>query len=300
MLLSNAILHVGMVPVWYSIFILCRDRSACLFRTVAPLILGIVVFVAILSPHQLHLSSLWASLPGANIFRHPFRALPAFLVLVMVLFLVLAAATRVPGKRSLQALLVAASVAGGIFAVGGEFWRGVTQKSTDNWFWLTAPFSDTESWDPATLEKMRNAGNVLSLCQNGTLYFAKPRLFFHGNLGAQYRVPCLSIYMFAATMHGSRGNRNALSRGGAGLGQGQEFLDISLARPPKHAMRWKTGSVPKIWLNWQPRPMLASSWWKELGKSLWRISKVPATWKRLAATPYVVAFVRDVPTTGER
>jgi hypothetical protein len=299
-LLSNAILHVGMVPVWYSVFILCRDRSASLFRTVAPLIVGIVVFVAILSPHQLHLSSLWASLPGANIFRHPFRSLPAFLVLVMVLFLVLAAATRAPGKRSLQALLVVACVAGGIFAVGGEFWRGVTQKSTDNWFWLTAPFSDTESWDPATLERMRRAGNVLSLCENGTLYFAKPRLFFHGNLGAQYRVPCLSIYMFGQQCTA----REEIGMHYRGVVQdwdkAKDFLSISLARPSTHAMRWENGIGPQSLAELAAKTYVGVVVVERAWKDPMTYFQSSATWKRLAETPYVVAFVRNAPRNGER
>ncbi len=80
----------------------------------------------------------------------------------------------------------------------------------------------------------------------------------------------------------------------------KNFLDISLARPPKLAMRWENGIGPQNLAELAAKTYVGVVVVERAWKEPMTYFQSSATWRRLAATPYVAAFVRDVPTTGER
>ncbi|MFH0821840.1 MAG: hypothetical protein V2B18_03755, partial [Pseudomonadota bacterium] len=196
-LLGNIIVSFGAVPAWFVTVALLKDPGLVLNRTVAPLIIGCAVFVIILSPQEFGLAAAMSEMPLLNAFRFPFRAVPAFVVLFVFLFLRLATLTQAPSSRPYRMCLVILCIGASVISLGHEVQTFHSKGYLQSWFRNGRFFDDRESWSPSTLETLRGPGYLLGLCRSSDLYDRKPRLFFHGNLGALYRVRTLGLYLLA-------------------------------------------------------------------------------------------------------
>ena len=87
---SNAILMCGVVPAWYILATLFRKPTIFLRPRVIVLLVGVALFLVIMSPDAFDLSFFFAQTPVLNVFRWPFRAITAFHMLLIVLFVSLA------------------------------------------------------------------------------------------------------------------------------------------------------------------------------------------------------------------
>jgi hypothetical protein len=210
--LSNVLLSCGIVPVWLGLYWLVRRPAWLLKRPVQVLFAGIIVFVLIMSPGPFNLAPVFAKIPILNGFRWPFRAIPAFHMLVVVLFLTLA--TRDVEKSVRSMMWPLALVCTLFLGFGGLVYesRVESKNPAASWYDVTPKLDDKESWSEATLTAMRKDGCVMSFSRPYS-YWKKPRLFLLGNL-----------------VNWERGKR---------------FLDLSSKEPVPSHDPWENGTGPK-------------------------------------------------------
>lgn len=243
---TNFPMFCGAVPVWFILgMLIVRPRLAAQ-PGIASLLVGLFLFVLVLSPAAFGLPGFFARTPVLNYFREPFRALTAFHVLVVFLFLAVATRSEGIGKRSLGALLVGICLAASLLALVREVNLAEPGFRIISWFATNRYFEDPEAWDERTLARLRSAGYVMNLCRMEPrgVWFEKPRLYFTGALGAQFRVRTLHRYVFAGQAEPYR----LLGMQSTGLTSNwpavKDFLDASALSPPSGRVTWKNGIGP--------------------------------------------------------
>jgi hypothetical protein len=192
---TNLLMACGAVPAWYMVVDVLRRPRGYANLSCALLALGLLVMVVVLSPGTFHLQHFFAQLPVVNAFRWPFRALPAFHVLLVASF-AQASRSRSPAlavrwQRLLPALVIACSTV--VFAQ--DLALRDARQPVRSWFSAAPRFDDPESWSAPTLQLLRAAGNVANACHDEVTFYRKPRLFFYGTLGAQYGVRTVHVYV---------------------------------------------------------------------------------------------------------
>lgn len=194
-LISNGVIHMGLVPSWFVLIAFCRNPSLLLRAHILVQVVGLLFFVIVMSPSDLYLDNFFSSTPVLNTFRYPFRALPAFQVLLVYLFMDTATEFLLARKRLWGEVMVIITVVSGLHMIGFELRKENQLDVIRGWFGQTATFRDQESWKSATLDYLRRCGFVAVLADTRRGYFNKPRLFFHGNLGAQFGIKTVGSYM---------------------------------------------------------------------------------------------------------
>ncbi len=208
---TNIVLMCGFIPAWYLLAALFRKPALFLRPANAVLAAGILVFVVILSPGALSLADGLARIPLVNAFRWPFRGLPAFHVLGVFFFIVAARELDQQIHRLTALAIGGLAAAMTIAALGHEVNLLTIRNPRLNWFqevmlvrdrtpvtsWyhITPHLDDPEVWDEPTLDRLRRSGFVLNICRSEVPFHAKPRLFFYGNMGAQFKVHTVHLYV---------------------------------------------------------------------------------------------------------
>jgi hypothetical protein len=210
-LASNLLLSCGVVPGWYIVFAIFRKPRLFIDARRVTLLLGIVVFVLIMSPDSFGLIHFFADTPVLNVFRWPFRAIPAFHVLIVLLFMSVAAELDPSLARLRQALVVVVCVGCSLIAIGHELSLMKVRRSGMSWYdelaatakvspvisWyhMTPRLDDPETWDEFVLDGLKHAGYVVNVCRSDIPFHRKPRLFFYGNMGAEFGIHTVHLYV---------------------------------------------------------------------------------------------------------
>ncbi len=192
--ITNILMMAGIAPAWYLLAkLLCAPR-VFVTKTIMPILIGLGVLVIFLSPHVFGLADFFANVPVINDFRWPFRGIPAFHTLFILLFLLIALeeSTLTPKKQALIPALCALTC---IVALGIEFNRAYTPSSmVRSWYNAAPRLDDKETWKASTLDALRSSGYVINVCRSEAFFHQKPRIFIYGNMGAQMRIPTVHLY----------------------------------------------------------------------------------------------------------
>lgn len=246
-LMTNFLLGAGAVPVWLVLARLFQKPSAFIDRGVLPLAAGVILSMLMLSPHFFRLDKLFSELPILNAFRFPVRGIPALQVLLAGLFLVLVTKMRLLNGLFLKGFLLVSCVGFGVFGLMHELSLSKESKAELSWFNLMAEsrYDDPHEWDQVTIQQLQSGGYLLSLCKSREVYNSKPRIFFHGNLGAQYKVRTVGNYVLAAQCPA----RIELSMNNVGRvmnwQRARDFLALSPSTPLPEKVIWDNGIGPE-------------------------------------------------------
>ena len=244
---TNFVMFCGGVAPWFVVVLLAM-RPALLFeRRTAVLLLGILLFVPVLSPAAFGLSSFFARTPVLDLFRWPFRGIPAFHVLLVFLFLTMTMSVQAPLSRLVQAGLVVVCFAVGVYAVGYEFQLARPGLATDCWFTTDRYYDDPETWSPSSLARLERGGYLLSIARLdiSSAWFEKPRLFFIGNLGAQFRVHTVHRYILAAQSPAYKQVGMYYDGLVYKWEAARRFIESSLPQPGAENVVWENGIGPR-------------------------------------------------------
>lgn len=244
---TNFLLFCGLIPAWYLVFAVIRKPALLARRPHLCLLGGLAVLVLLLSPAALGLSGIFSQLPAFNVFRWPFRGIPAFDVLCIFLFLAISKEIRFPEHPMAGAVLVFISFLAGVLTVSNEFRIAEPGHDRISWFVTNRYYEDPEKWDEKSLEKLRSSGYVVTLSRRAVsgVFFEKPRLFFTGNLGAQFKVPTVHRYLFGAQAEPYRELGMHYSGQNDNLTAVRRFVEISLPKRPDMPFRWDNGIGPE-------------------------------------------------------
>lgn len=249
---TNLLLFCGGVPAWFILVAAVRKGSVFVTSRALCLILGAVLFVPLLSPGALELDQFLAQTPLFRLFRWPFRGLPAFHVLTILIFLVVAAELGFPRKKYLQASLVAVCLAFALVAVFQEYRLAIPSREGKrvqvvSWFVTNHFYDDPEGWDESTLSRLRSCGYVMNLATRSLpfTYWRKPRLFFTGDLGAQFKIPTVHRYIFAAQSKAYRQIGMEFSGLIYHWPAAKSFIESSAKECPQGHQDWENGIGPR-------------------------------------------------------
>jgi hypothetical protein len=194
-LLSSGILSSGFVPAWFLIFVLVREPLTFTAPRILVLIAGLAVLLPILSPAAFGLSKIFSETPVLNFFRWPFRGLPVFHILLVIVFLILVRESAIRPSRCWKIIIVSVCLCGGLLTVFHEWHLFTSRSPVLSWFRATPLLNDPETWQDSTLRLLQRSGYVANLCSSEIPFHQKPRLFFYGNLGVDYKIPTVHMYM---------------------------------------------------------------------------------------------------------
>lgn len=244
LILTNVLVSAGIVPAWYILVQTCRYPSLIKDRRIAIYLGGLLLFVVVLSPPLFGLGTILCDVPVFNAFRFPYRALPAFHVLLITLFAVVVARREIPHRSTVQALLVLVCIAGSVAALAYEYKLSQEQGTVRSWARIAPRFGQTSQWDEQTLDRLRRSGYVLSVCRRKP-YFARFRYYFHGNLGAQYKVHTVGNYILWPP--GPAGKEAGINyRGRVVIWPRARQLVVRSSPEPLHGpITWDNGIGPK-------------------------------------------------------
>jgi hypothetical protein len=239
----------GIVPAWGVTLTLFKKPKLLKNKRMIVLMVGLALFVILLSPFAFGLEKVFLRAPVISVFYFPFRGIPAFHVLIIVLFVTLSKRInyQVRVRRQLAIL--------GLCLIGsGAFFYSETSISAlsglQSWYRINTASGDGEELKPDTLNILRKSWYVLNLVQDGgsrdnAAYMTKPRLFLSGNMGTQYGVRTVHHYMTAIpdpaykalgmNYHGEIHNFEAVKR----------FLEVSPRRRPHEELSWDDGMAPR-------------------------------------------------------
>jgi len=248
-LLTNNVLFVGIVPVWYVALSFVRHPSFLLRPVIFIHLTGTLLFIILMSPGTFGLTTFFSQMPVLNSFRFPMRALPAFQLVLVCLFMTTVRLTPTGGRRLFLALLPVVVIGASLQMLGEEARRNISLDSEGSWYKVAPDFRDKESWKESTMDQLRKSGFVAIFCRQepsylDELYSRKPGIFFHGNLGAQYAVRTVGSYMMGHTCNAYRQ---------AGMDYRGRFIDwppakniilVSPRRSLDGEIRWDSGIGP--------------------------------------------------------
>ncbi|MBI5568883.1 MAG: hypothetical protein HY914_02970 [Desulfomonile tiedjei] len=247
MLLTNFMLFCGGVPAWFALVGFVRRPDLLKQAGMVVLLAGVGLFVLVLSPASFGLSDFFAETPVLTLFKWPFRGVPAFHVLLVVIFVRLTKELHFPRSHGAGMLLVAACLVMSVYSVTNEFQLTRGADLTTSSFATNRIHDDQETWKRSTIDRLRSGGYLMNVSQRQVrgIFWEKPRLFFAGNLGAQYKVPTVHRFLMGSQspayeqlgMHymGQTGDFEAV----------KAFLSASLQAPPPAEPRWENGIGPK-------------------------------------------------------
>jgi len=243
MLLTNMIVFAGGIPAWYLVIRAAREPSLLLRMGTAPLIVGMIIFLLLMSPYPFGLSTFFSAAPIFNMFRSSLRAIPGLQMLIIVLFVYIAAGARHQVNRWVQVLAVVGCLVAGTVPLVGEVILHSAHKDLRSWFDIMPFFEDKETWSEATLKNLRNGGYVLAVAHLKP-YYAKPRLFFHGNLGLQDRVKIVGSYQHAV---GPASQEAGLDFRGRveNWDKAVKLIENSRTTPTDRQVTWDNGIAPR-------------------------------------------------------
>jgi hypothetical protein len=259
-LASNLLLSCGVVPAWYILLAIFRKPRLFIDARHVPLVLGIVVLAVVMSPNSFGLIHFFADTPILNVFRWPFRAIPAFHVLIVLLFMSLAAELDPSPARLRQIVVVLVCVGCSLIAVGHELslmkvrdsgmsWYEELAAATKmspvvSWYHMTPRLDDSETWDRKDFEALKNAGYVVNVCRSEIPFHRKPRLFFYGNLGAEFGVRTVHLYVVPFPVAYSK--LGMTSKGCITDWQGvKELIENGPQKPLPQGVAWNVFMGPK-------------------------------------------------------
>jgi hypothetical protein len=244
---SGLLLSVGVVPCWFIVLQIIAHPSCLFRRQIYVLIIGLAVLVTLLSPQILPWSSTLPQLPILEWFRWPFRGIPAFHILLIVLFLSLSAMNTIQRRMRVNIALVVMCLGFSLFALGHDYLlaRG-KQTSVSSWLAVCPDFSDSQGrWTKSTLDLLMDSGYVMSLCKSWSTYFTYPEPFFHGNLGAFYKVPTVGSYLYGHVSNSAFRELGMTYRGFVtNWDKAKQFIELSPKKPPKNIVRWDNNIGP--------------------------------------------------------
>ncbi len=208
---TNLPLMCGLVPAWYLLFALFRKPGLFLKPAYLTLVGGILIFVIVLSPGSLNVADFFAGVPLISAYRWTFRGIPAFHALIIYLFIITAQRLNLHIPRLTAIIIAGAAAAVTIFSLGYETliltrrspaftWHqeiAIAQERSPitSWYHITPHLDDPEIWNEATMQQLQSSGFVLNICRSEAPFHAKPRLFFYGNMGAQFKVHTVHLYV---------------------------------------------------------------------------------------------------------
>jgi hypothetical protein len=244
---SNFPLSFGAIPAWFILFVFIRKPSLLRAPTIIPLIAGTVLFVVLMSPHELGLSEVFHDTPLLNQFYYPFRAIPAFHVVLLFLFLTMVMTLKNSVNQVLQVFLVVATVFCLLFPLYYDVTLVHAKEKVSSWFRTNDFFSNRAQLKDSSLEKLRRAGYVLSLSRpnDSGPYRWFPALFLHGNMGPQFGISTVHLYIPGYFPQAYR------HLGMNGRGQmldwlkAKRLIEQSPRRPLTEVQQWENGIGPK-------------------------------------------------------
>ncbi|MBM4319954.1 MAG: hypothetical protein FJ125_08320 [Deltaproteobacteria bacterium] len=187
-------LTIGIVPPWYLLITLIRKPRLLARPKILLLLIGLLLMVVVLSPGAFGLQGFFAAIPLLNAFRWPFRAIPAFHLLLLVLFLCVVVEEKAAPGRLARLLLLVTCVGGSLVSIGHDLALAAEPSRVASWYRAAPMLDDPESWSPPAMERLRKAGFVANVCGHDGRIHMKPRLFFYGNMGAMFGVRTLHLY----------------------------------------------------------------------------------------------------------
>lgn len=291
---TNFLLFCGLIPAWYIVVAVFRKPAILRRGPLLCLVGGIVIFVPLLSPDALGLSRYLSQIPGLNAFKWPFRGIPAFDVLLVFLFLAAAKELRVPSNPLSGALLVFVCFMAGVLTVSNELRIAAPGYDQISWFVTNRYYEDPESWDRRALEKLRSSGYVVTLSRREVrgVFFEKPRLYFAGNLGAQFQVPTVHRYLFGAQAEPYRELGMHYSGQNNDLEAVKRFLASSLKSPPEIRPRWENGIGPKDLKELAAKTYVGAAIVETSFKKPMDYFLSSPQWRLLESRPAASAFIR--------
>ena len=243
---TNYLFFCGGVVPWFIVAALVARPALLREGKNVAMLFAVFFFVPLLSPAALGLADFFSGTPVLELFRWPYRAIPAFHLLLVFFFLTLTLTIDFPRTKAIQLFLVLICFAAGVYAVTREFQLARPGLATDCWFTTNRYFEDHESWSKSTLERLRGNGYLMTLSRLhvDSPWFEKPRLFFTRNLGLQLGVRTVHRYGVTAS--------NAYKQAGMyydGLTFDWEavkrFIESSRKTPSLVEERWVNGIGPR-------------------------------------------------------
>jgi hypothetical protein len=290
--MSNLALSVGLVPAWFVVIKGALKPSALWRRDMAVLAAGLCVFVAILSPELIPGITALYQMPLFHWFRWPVRAFPAFHFLLIFLFLSLAARSHM--ARWAGRGLVLICMVSAIFALAWESDRATPIRGGRSWYGITYLFPDPTAWDDRTLAALRSSrGYLISLCRTEQPTAEKPRLYFHGNLGAEYRVATVGNY----TVDGKISARDGIGmdyRGRIGNWEkARAFLRLSAPEPLPGPVYWDNGVEAASVAEFAAKTYIAAAAVEKVWKEPMDYFLTSTDWRLLDEKDAVALFIRS-------
>ncbi len=195
---TNHLMFCGIVPAWYVAASLFMKPRLFTKREALVTAAALALLVPVLSPYAFGLSKFFSQTGLFSMFKWPFRGLPAFQLLLIFLFLIAATSLNFPRSGFGKIMIVTVCLGAALYSVANEFRLAAPGNDQISWFVTNRYYEDADSWENPVLEKLKTAGYVMTLSRTETrgAWFEKPRLFFNGNLGAQFNVPTVHRYLF--------------------------------------------------------------------------------------------------------
>lgn len=194
---SNLVTNIGFFPVIWVLISILRNPSQMRLKEFFPIFLFLLIFsFFILSPSETPLL-LQSKIPLINHIRWPIRALPAFHILVIFLFILLL--KRDSLKENIAFKLTPLWIM--FLSFGLVFNEIVSINKNDhqqNWFKIYKNSDEIKVWDQITLDVLRKSdGYILSLKKNvNPIDFEDSSLYLAGNLGCLYKIRTIHSYLF--------------------------------------------------------------------------------------------------------
>jgi hypothetical protein len=191
---TNLIMMCGLVPVWYLTIMLARAPKLFAAKYAAILLGCLGLFVVIMSPDAFGLAGVFAAMPVISAFRWPFRAIPAFQMVLMLLFAVIVVRHAWQPSAIARRLLFVACIGGSLAGYARDLEKFTNPGPSVSWYAGAPLLADPEAWSEPSLQVLRDAGYIANVCANDSIIHAKPRLFFYGTMAAEYDVRTVHLY----------------------------------------------------------------------------------------------------------
>ena len=292
---TNLLLSCGAVPAWFIVFTFIRKPLLLKNPSIMPLIAGAILFIVLMSPADLGLSGIFHDTPFLNLFSFPFRAIPAFHVLVLFMFATLALRMEKSLNPTIQALLIAATVLCATAFLYYDVTRIHARGSVSSWFQTNDFFSNRNKLKDATLKRLRESGYIMNLSRPSGRgpYRWVPGVFLHGNMGAQFGIPTVHFYIpglipAAYQTLGMNGRGQILN-----WPKAKEFIEQSPVTAPAESPQWENSIGPKDFDELVAKThvggVIVQRDWKEPMQYFRRSPQ----WTLLEQNPFASVFIRS-------
>jgi hypothetical protein len=305
--ISNVLLMAGVVPAWYILRSIFRTPSVFLQTRIIVLLGGIALLVLMMSPNAFDLSVFFAETPVLNIFRWPFRAIPAFHVLIILLFLWLTVQADSALDRRWQIAAVTACIGVSVFGIGYElslmqirdstigWWQEFSisrsRSPVLSWYHITPHLDDPDSWDEQVLRRLRNSGYVINVCRSELPFHNKPRLFFYGNMGPLFGVH--TVHMYMVPFPSAYGALGMTVKGCIRDWQAaKEFIEHGPQKPPSTRVEWTNPLGPKNFMELMEKTYVGAAIVDTQYEAPMQYFLTSPNWQLLARKETAAIFIR--------